>query len=125
LTLTGPPGGEFAVPGSIPLQGILVVGDPAGDAPAREGWLRSLFVLAISRSNQVPYVANLVGERLVFAGDMEPRRLQDGAAVSVASFRFDLNEALGGALRREDYYVQVSARQHRSNVLLLRCRGAA
>ena len=76
-----------------------------------EGWLRSAFVRAISRTEQLPFVASWLGERVVMPGDVEVT-----ARGGLARLPFELGK-LFGDLPPDTYDVHVTARHHCSPIL--------
>jgi hypothetical protein len=78
-----------------------------------EGWLRSIFVQATSREDQVPWIASWLGERIVLADDVE----LDGSGGGRCVLSCDLDAVFGERLPSGVHDVQVSARRHRSAVL--------
>jgi hypothetical protein len=80
-------------------------------AGGAEGWLRSVFVVAVSRTEQLSFVAPWLGERLVAPDDLSA--VTGGSSVALP---FGLAQ-LFGPMPPDTYDVHVAARHHRSAVL--------
>ena len=100
------------------IHGCLTLEEVRATKRSPEIWVRALTAVAISQRDQNPYVSNLIGDRLIAADDIEI--VGNGpSALALVAFSFPLLERLGLAPREEIYYVQVSSREIRSNVLVV------
>lgn len=86
-------------------------------APA-DVWFKSLSVIAISRSNQFPYQAGIIGDRLVFPDEIHSLPMAGGPDLTCLAFNLKPGLSLG--LRPETYYVHVACLSHRSDPIEIR-----
>jgi hypothetical protein len=100
------------------ISGVLAL-EPGVHTPDRhEQWMRSLFVSVVSLTNQRPYCSNLIKDQLLFGDEATQCLLSGGQPAILSCFRFELLAALQRPLPAETYFVELSARQHRSNLLI-------
>ena len=121
IYIQGPDALVFSAGSEIWIEGVLAFEASECDAENYEQWLRSIFVTVISQINQAPAIANLLKDELVFAHDIQIRSLQDGTQAVVVNFKFEPASVLGSSLEDEACYVQLSARQYCSNIVLMKC----
>jgi hypothetical protein len=120
LTLTPRAAGPFSVNSAITLDATLVLPGEELAVGGPEAWLRSLFVCTIHQATQFSRVGNWLGDRLVFPDDVQVKKVA-GREQAVISQPFALTDLLEGPLSPGTHYVQVSARQYRSNTVMLTC----
>lgn len=101
-----------AIPGTSSLEIRLAITAEELASGGAEAWLRSLFVTATSRDDQVPRIASWLGDRVVL-DDMTIDARGGGQCVLTC----DLDQVFGSPLPEGIHDVQVSARHHRSTVL--------
>ncbi|WP_147332798.1 hypothetical protein [Archangium gephyra] len=120
LTLTPRGAGPFSGNSAILLDATLVLPGEELAVGGAEAWLRSLFICSSHQATQFPRVGNWLGDRLVFPDDVRTRKVA-GREQALISQSFALTDLLGGPLSPGTHYVQVSARQYRSNMVTLTC----
>ncbi len=98
----GPPGA-----GALEARLRLPPADLAAGGP--EAWLRSVFVTAVLRGDQLPVAVSWLGDRLALRDDLPPG--------GEARLPFALRDLFAGPLPSGTWDVQVSARHHRSPIL--------
>ncbi|MFH1143589.1 MAG: hypothetical protein V1774_03510 [Candidatus Eisenbacteria bacterium] len=91
---------------------------PAADERAIPQWMRAIFLACISEANQARMVVRCFKDRVIAAGEI-PMTKTDGAPALRASWRIHLQAEIGRELPAGRYYVQLSARQFLSNVVLI------
>jgi len=117
IIITGPtatvqPAESVWIDGSITLKRTMI------DRSNFRQWLRSLFVMTISRQYQIPRIANVAKDQALF---WEAIYTPSDSAHLCSAFRIELMTPSDNFMRKETHFVQVSARQYRSNILSLIC----
>jgi len=82
-------------------------------------WIRSLFLTCVSEANQTAGISNLLKGRVIFAGDI--KKIPSSPPMFRLALRIKLSEELKRELVPDRYYVQVSARQFLSNLIIVEC----
>lgn len=98
----------------ILLDGKLTLSDAEYAPLGSEGWLRAAFVCAIPEEGETAPLASLAGDRVVFPDEGAPG---PGGRGRIFTFALDLDRQLGARLPPGRWFVQLSARHHRSSVL--------
>jgi len=88
-----------------------------GDDELNITWFRSLFITCISQSNQGAGGGNLLKSRIIFPSDI--KKIAGDSAMIQLTLRIDLAEELQKQFLKDCYYIQISARQYLSNVLMI------
>jgi tetratricopeptide (TPR) repeat protein len=101
------------------IHGALVLDPKEAPPEARAAWIQSLFLTTIDRDDQFPLLASLIKDRRHFQDHTVESELPDGTKAALLPFNFDIVQVLGGEIPPLQYYVHVSARHYRSNVLLI------
>ena len=119
LTLVPRASGPFRPDGPMLLDGTLSLEPRELALGGAEAWLRSVFVVATQRETQHSGLGHWLGDRVVFP-DAGQTRSVGGAERITFALPVDLVKVLG-PLPPATYYIQLSARQHRSPVLEVSC----
>jgi hypothetical protein len=106
------------VGGELWIAGVLALNPEAFAGDYHEQWMRSVFVSVTSLKNQRPYCGNLLKDQMLFSNDVRQGLLKGGQPVELSTFRFELLTVLQHSLPEETYFIELSARQFRSNILI-------
>ncbi len=113
LELTARKAGPYGPSEPILLDGKLALSDDEYAPLGAEGWLRAALVCAIPERGGAA-LASLTGDRVVFPDEGAPG---PGGRGRTFTFALDLDRQLGARLPPGRWFVQLSARHHRSRVL--------
>jgi hypothetical protein len=86
-----------------------------------EQWFRCLALSGISKGDQFPYLADILGEQVVFPEEIQVNELKDGAKLTSIAFNVQIAKTLGLPSRPESYYIQAFCLGYRSNLFELIC----
>jgi hypothetical protein len=111
--------GPFGPDRPSPLDGLLALEPSELALGGPEAWLRSVFVVATRQDTQHSGLGHWLGDGVVFP-DAGQKRMVGGNERIAFALPFDL-AAMLGPLPPGTYYVQMSARQHRSAVVEVAC----
>lgn len=90
-----------------------------GDHQLNSKWIRSLFLTCISEVDQTAWTSNLLKGRVIFAGDI--KKIPSNPPMFRLTLRIKLTNELNRELVPDRYYVQISARQFLSNLIVVEC----
>lgn len=90
------------------------------EAFGAEGWLRALFAWSHDPATGSAHAGHWLGDRAAFPDDFQLRGV-GGQARAVATAAVDLGELLGVRLPPGRHRVQLSARHHRSEPVVIEC----
>jgi hypothetical protein len=111
---------RFGPGGPLWFEGSLAVTPDELAKGGGDGWLRSLFVTATRQDSQASKIVAWLGDAIAFPADLV-RYGPPGEELYGTSFRFDLASLLGARPPEGVYYVQLSARHHRSKMVMIQC----
>lgn len=118
LTIQRDGDSPVSVGGELWISGVLALNPEDLTADNHEQWMRSVFVSVTSLKNQRPFCSNLVKDQMLFSNEVRQGLLEGGQPVALSSFRFELFTVLQHPLPEETYFIELSARQYRSNIFV-------
>lgn len=104
--------------GELWISGVLALEPESLAAANHIQWMRSVFVSVTSLKNQRPFCSNLLKDQMLFSNEIRQGLLEGGQPVALSFFRFELFTVLQHPLPEETYFIELSARQYRSNIFV-------